>query len=569
MSPEELLRLENIFIKLKNDELPTEDIYKQFPGVDRFILEKWNRDFTEADKGPKGPQIWSIITGKSPDGKYIYSQSLSFNTSPLEKAKFDLWRVATQKIEKFADSTEEQIESYKNLISESAKAHQIFSRYVTHLNIERKENDEYAISFNLNTEDESIFRQVNDAVRFYAHNFVSSSLRLSSLRTLESRTKDVYKSASDIMPFALKGFRIVGYKGIIDTEIKDIPIDTKWVFITGENSYGKTSVLQAITIGLYGIRDNDKLLVILNETDGRSDPKIGVEFRANNQNIVNNIYESNFSSLKNLACYGPSRLQVQSSQTKNEVSSNSSVTYSMFNPDGILFNIEYNLLIWYLEKNQRFESVKRLFKKMIPYLSDITIVNNDVLYIEKEPDENGKEYLPLTFENLASGVRSIIAMIGDMIIRLFNSQPHIINPSELEGIVIIDELDLHWHPKLQRELPNTLSNIFPYIQFVATTHSVIPFLGAPENSIFLKIKRSKEEGIKVERVNIDITNLLPNILLTSSLFDMDNITQINNNDLSKVRTEDSESEMISNDERLRRIREFQESNRNFPDDLFK
>ncbi|MEY4936941.1 MAG: hypothetical protein RIS64_3300, partial [Bacteroidota bacterium] len=126
-------------------------------------------------------------------------------------------------------------------------------------------------------------------------------------------------------------------------------------------------------------------------------------------------------------------------------------------------------------------------------------------------------------------------------IRLFKTQPEITKPSDLAGIVLIDELDLHWHPKWQRRLPTLLSEIFPKVQFIASTHSEIPLLGAPENSIFLKVTRTLEEGVKVHKIDIDLSNLLPNHLLTSALFDMDfnDITSVTHKHTQDLRTEDT------------------------------
>ena len=51
--------------------------------------------------------------------------------------------------------------------------------------------------------------------------------------------------------------------------------------------------------------------------------------------------------------------------------------------------------------------------------------------------------------------------------------------SNLEGIVLIDELETHLHPKWQKEFPRLLSELFPKIQFIVTTHSPLVFLGMP------------------------------------------------------------------------------------------
>ena len=161
-------------------------------------------------------------------------------------------------------------------------------------------------------------------------------------------------------------------------------------------------------------------------------------------------------------------------------------------------------------------------------------------------------------------------MIGDMLIRFYAGQPEVLEPQDFNGIVLIDELDLHLHPKWQRQLPKLLSTVFPKVQFIASTHSVIPFLGAPENSVFLKVSRSQVQGITINRINIDISNLLPNTLLTSPLFDLEgkDIKQDNNRRLTDVRTEETYDEIKLNDEIRASLKAFEASRDDFPDDLF-
>lgn len=45
------------------------------------------------------------------------------------------------------------------------------------------------------------------------------------------------------------------------------------------------------------------------------------------------------------------------------------------------------------------------------------------------------------------------------------------NPFTAKAIVLIDEIELHLHPKLQRKIMPKLSEIFPNVQFIVTTHS--------------------------------------------------------------------------------------------------
>lgn len=80
---------------------------------------------------------------------------------------------------------------------------------------------------------------------------------------------------------------------------------------------------------------------------------------------------------------------------------------------------------------------------------------------------------PQLFHNLSAGQRIMVIMIGDMARRAVTLNPHMGRDvlTKTLGIVTIDELDLHIHPKWQRRVIHDLKRTFPNVQFVATTHS--------------------------------------------------------------------------------------------------
>ncbi|WP_281883488.1 AAA family ATPase [Paenibacillus sp. YYML68] len=82
----------------------------------------------------------------------------------------------------------------------------------------------------------------------------------------------------------------------------------------------------------------------------------------------------------------------------------------------------------------------------------------------------------LPFRMLSDGVRNMIGMIADIAHRMAQLNPGLeANAlSETPGVVLIDELDLHLHPKWQRTIVNDLKRTFPRIQFIVTSHS--PFI---------------------------------------------------------------------------------------------
>jgi len=370
------------------------------------------------------------------------------------------------------------------------------------------------------------------------------------------------------LPYALKQFRIKNYYGIKETGISEIPLDTQWIFLTGDNAFGKTVLLQALAIGLFGNKDEDTIL-----TGDQKDCKISVEIHKNDEPApqLNNLGDPDFKPFKHFAAYGPSRLEIQSPRTGNEIEKESRHTYNIFNTNGILLNIEYELVLWYFDDKPRYRIVKDTLLRLLPNVADIDIIDRKVCYFEKEPGDTGARYEPLPFEKLASGHKGIIAMVGDILVRFYKQQPDILQPRDISGIVIIDELDLHLHPKWQRKLPLLLSQVFPKVQFIVSTHSVIPLLGAPGKSLFYKVNRNLEEGIQIRRIPIDIKNLLPNSILTSPIFDLEgkDIIPEMNQSIYETRTEDTYDEILARDKVRERLRALKAIKLDLPDDLFK
>jgi hypothetical protein len=72
---------------------------------------------------------------------------------------------------------------------------------------------------------------------------------------------------------------------------------------------------------------------------------------------------------------------------------------------------------------------------------------------------------------LSDGFRAFIAWVSDLLYHVRNAVPSGKRLEEVEGIVMVDEIDLHLHPKWQRTIIKTLSETFPNVQFIFTSHS--------------------------------------------------------------------------------------------------
>ncbi|MEG4235767.1 AAA family ATPase [Microcoleus sp. Pol11C3] len=106
-----------------------------------------------------------------------------------------------------------------------------------------------------------------------------------------------------------------------------------------------------------------------------------------------------------------------------------------------------------------------------------------------------KSYELIINQQLSDGEKGLLAMAGDLARRLAIANPGLPDPLQGEGIVLIDEIELHLHPKLQRKIIPSLKNTFPKCQFIITTHS--PQVISEVKSVYLL--RSIPEGIFAEQ----------------------------------------------------------------------
>lgn len=114
-----------------------------------------------------------------------------------------------------------------------------------------------------------------------------------------------------------------------------------------------------------------------------------------------------------------------------------------------------------------FKHIKHAISIFIPDINDVRLVYEQegiklVLY------KNSKE---ISAQQLSQGEKSLLSLIGDLTRRLVLLNPGLDNPLQGEGIVLIDEIDLHLHPSWQQTVILNLQKTFPNLQLIVTTHS--------------------------------------------------------------------------------------------------
>lgn len=100
---------------------------------------------------------------------------------------------------------------------------------------------------------------------------------------------------------------------------------------------------------------------------------------------------------------------------------------------------------------------------------------NKILFFEGDihVQDNYNRLTPISC--LSDGYQDVIGIISDIAYRMAILNPHLGNEVLIEtpGIVLIDEVDLHLHPRWQQRILHILKKIFPKVQFITTTHSAI------------------------------------------------------------------------------------------------
>ncbi|WP_437318694.1 AAA family ATPase [Sorangium sp. So ce385] len=124
--------------------------------------------------------------------------------------------------------------------------------------------------------------------------------------------------------------------------------------------------------------------------------------------------------------------------------------------------------LWVRQQSAELVAFNRVLSNFLDGFADVA-VEEDPLRLTVE-----KAGARISLQQLSDGERAFIAMLGDLVRRLALANPELANPLAGHGVVLIDELELHLHPRWQREVVEKLRANFPNIQFIATTHS--PFI---------------------------------------------------------------------------------------------
>ncbi len=289
----------------------------------------------------------------------------------------------------------------------------------------------------------------------------------------------------------------------------------RWSMLLGDNAVGKTTLLRCIVLGL--CNESDTVTLMQSNPGGflRKGTKEGcitIHLLEDNESkrpkkyiitthITQNLDESetvrkktkpeiDFPWLDIFVCaYGTFR-SVQSSASFEKYEIRDAVS-SLFNSETSLQNPEIVLLRHDIEIRQNLE------KKLLRILM-LDEPGYKINFTKRGLELNGP-WGCLPFQVLSDGYRSTTQWVLDFIGWLIHAE-RLIDNSDIGGILLIDELEQHLHPRWQRYIVQRLRQQFPKTQIIASTHTPLAASSIvdEENSLLLKLEQQSNRAIEIK-----------------------------------------------------------------------
>ncbi|MCT7563367.1 AAA family ATPase [Aliarcobacter butzleri] len=124
--------------------------------------------------------------------------------------------------------------------------------------------------------------------------------------------------------------------------------------------------------------------------------------------------------------------------------------------------------------HNEFTTIRKSLQEAVNHIVEKNTGWKDIVYKKRAETivAQNETFGELSLMQLSDGIRNMIGLVADIAYRAVKLNPHLENaPKQTPGIVLIDEVDMHLHPKWQQTVLTDLTKAFPNIQFIVTTHS--------------------------------------------------------------------------------------------------
>src|SRR5215213_1820411 len=284
----------------------------------------------------------------------------------------------------------------------------------------------------------------------------------------------------------------------------------RWTIVLGDNGSGKTTLLRAVGLILAGSEALPELLgnprdwVRMGAPEGRiraelvtaDDQTRDVEMVIGAEDTIRDVYSRNTELLEQLDAalrhtsrsyftvgYGVSRRPAESDGPSTPPPSpfrdlRARSVATLFNGHASLTSLESWAMDLDYRREGALEIIRAAMDRLLPgvKMAEIDRENRELVF--KTPDGL------LPYRLLSEGYQNVAAWTGDLLYQITNAFEDYADPFSARGLLLIDEVDLHLHPRWQRQLMLFIEERFPNLQIVATTHSPLFAHQAGEGELF-------------------------------------------------------------------------------------
>jgi energy-coupling factor transporter ATP-binding protein EcfA2 len=305
-------------------------------------------------------------------------------------------------------------------------------------------------------------------------------------------------------------------RGIEELDFDAAPPATErapWLMLLGENGTGKSTILQSVALALMGDARRERLkldpreYLRTGERSGSIEVYLGDE-RPVRLDVTRTRFKSSEPDPKVLLLgYGASRLLPRAGMRERALTKDFARVENLFNPFAPLANATKWLLSL---PPPQFDAVARALKGILLLDESASLEPNRRAKRVDVASHGDKEPL----EHLSDGYQSVLAVATDVMSVMLSRWEAM---EVAEGTVMIDELGAHLHPRWKMRIVSALRDVFPRVQFLASTHDPLCLRGLLDGEVTLLRRLPEGEIYSVEELP-SVEGLRVDQLLTSEFF---------------------------------------------------
>lgn len=339
----------------------------------------------------------------------------------------------------------------------------------------------------------------------------------------------------------------------------ELDFDSRWNILLGDNGVGKSSIIKAIACAILGQDSKSYASRIIKAGKGQGvitlvtgrDTYTTKLSRKNGEAKVESIPGRPFEGEGWLAIGFPplrtvtwARPKAPEAETKGRPTPDDLLPVVTGETDPRLDKLKQwivNIDYWVKDARSRGNDPSKYERLITDFFGVVTRLTKgiNIQFKEVKPQTNEVTIITddgeLPIEALSQGMTSLMGWVGILLQRLYEVYGTDHDPKLRYALVLMDEIDAHLHPAWQQSLIRELTDIFPNVQFIATTHSPL-IVGGMQPKQIMRFARDDDQRVVAYKVEEEMTIGRADQILTGDLFGLHS-TFVLNDDLEAMKKE--------------------------------